>query len=353
MTTALTDIIKAEIRANGPMSVSRYMTLCMTHPEYGYYTKKDPLGTQGDFITAPEISQLFGEMIGLWFADIWMQMGAPKHVSLIECGPGRGTLMVDFLRGTQHVKGFYDALHIKFVEVNEALIQEQKRKIKHPHVSWINTLEEGFESDVPTFIIGNEFLDALPFKQFQRTESGWAERVIGLDDAGAFSWGLVPVAETPFFSAGVSSGAIFEHAALREEIVRQADRQLQASGGASIFIDYGFISGHGDTFQAVKGHKHVDVLSSCGEADLTSHVDFKALCDVVQSQSHLSTQGQFLQHLGIELRAQQLSQNATSRQKVELKKALKRLCDKDEMGALFKVMALVHAENVKLNPAGF
>ena len=122
-----------------------------------------------------------------------------------------------------------------------ALIQEQKRKIKHPHVSWINTLEEGFESDVPTFIIGNEFLDALPFKQFQRTESGWAERVIGLDDAGAFSWGLVPVAETPFFSAGVSSGAIFEHAALREEIVRQADRQLQASGGASIFIDYGFI----------------------------------------------------------------------------------------------------------------
>lgn len=350
MTTALTDIIKEEIQANGPLSVARYMSLCLTHPRYGYYTKDDPLGTQGDFTTAPEISQLFGEMIGLWFADIWQRMGCPERVILIECGPGRGTLMADFLRGTQHVTGFHEALHISLLEVNATLKEAQKSNIDHARMQWVDTLEEAFEADVPTFVIGNEFLDALPMKQYQREGDGWSERVIGLDEAGALAWGLRPVSADDFFPAGLSNGTIFECAPQREAFVHNIDSQLQNSGGAALFIDYGYLSGQGDTFQAVKAHKPVDVLSHCGEADLTSHVDFKALNQSVKSQTYASTQGAFLKALGIEVRAAQLLEKATSEQKDMIQKACHRLCDKNEMGELFKVMALT---NKTEKPAGF
>lgn len=334
MASLLEDIIKERIRKNGPMGVGAFMSLALGHPEHGYYINRDPLGRGGDFITAPEVSQLFGEMIGVWVADVWMQMGRPERFILLECGPGRGTLMADMLRATQNVAGFYDAAQICFLEMSPVLCEAQRGALEGREIQWFECLED-VSNDAPMIVVGNEFLDALPFQQFV----GDCERVVALSgDALVF----VP-----------EEGDIFERSAERERFAADVCGRLKAQGGAALFIDYGHVrSGAGDTFQAVKGHEYVDVFSHIGDADLTSHVDFEALGRAVEASVFGPvTQGAFLKALGIELRLEALRQKAGEQQAEMLEKGLHRLVDSAQMGELFKVIGFTHDKNII--PAGF
>jgi len=338
MTNSLKDIIKNKILEDGPMTVGQFMGLALGHPEYGYYMKADPLGRGGDFTTAPEVSQLFGEMIGVWVADVWIQMGRPKEFILLECGPGRGTLMADMLRATKKVEGFHGALRVHLLEMSPALKEKQAETLSAYNPQWHEVLSDVPEG-CPVIVIGNEFLDALPFQQFVKVDEGEVERMIALDgDEFIF----VP-----------AEGEIFEASVERDKFVRDVCRRLKNQGGAALFVDYGHMkSAAGDTFQAVKSHEYVDVLSDIGMADLTSHVDFEALgkagdtvvCGPV-------TQGAFLSALGIEMRAAMLKQKASEQQAETIEKGLHRLIVSDQMGTLFKVIGFTDGRSV--NPAGF
>ncbi|MEM7651392.1 MAG: SAM-dependent methyltransferase, partial [Pseudomonadota bacterium] len=281
MPKTLEDIIIERIQADGPMSVGDYMSLALGHPEHGYYMKQDPFGRAGDFVTAPEVSQLFGEMIGVWVADIWKQMGAPKEFVLLECGPGRGTLMADILRATKGIEGFHEAARLHLLEISPVLKKMQADALKAHDPVWHKGVSS-VPDDAPMIVMGNEFLDALPFQQFV----GGEERKIDIQgDDLAFTL----------------QGEVQEHAPVRENFVREICARIIAQKGAALFIDYGHVkSGVGDTFQAIKGHEYVDVFSHIGDADLTSHVDFEALQENVQAQVHGPVeQGAFLKALGI------------------------------------------------------
>lgn len=336
MSSPLEEIIKEKIASEGPMSVGAFMALALAHPEHGYYMKQDPFGRAGDFITAPEVSQLFGEMIGVWVADLWQQMGAPSRFVLLECGPGRGSLMADILRAVQNVTGFHEAVDIYLLEISPVLKALQGEALEGRGVKWCGCLED-VPGDVPLIVVGNEFLDALAFQQFIEGR----ERVVDVrGDALVF----VP-----------EEGEVTEMSAERAAFVKEVCARIQAQQGGALFIDYGHVkSGPGDTFQAVMGHEYVDVFSHIGDADLTSHVDFEALQSGVEIDVHGPvTQAAFLKALGIDLRAGMLKRHADAPQGDALEKGLHRLCDSDQMGTLFKVIGFTHAHDTRLTPAGF
>ncbi|CAN7271080.1 class I SAM-dependent methyltransferase [Bosea sp. LjRoot237] len=326
------------IRDEGPISISRYMALCLGHPRHGYYMKQDPFGADGDFTTAPEISQIFGELIGLWAANVWQAMGASSSIRLVELGPGRGTLMQDMLRAARALPGFHEALCVHLVETSPVLRERQKVVLAGSGVTpqWHDRIEQALEG--PVIVVANEFLDALPLDQFVRTPEGWRERLVGLDGEGLLAFGLAPQASSPTdlglardqhpkvpksatadFGAGegwgegsrdaaddvlakaasdsarrdpssgpsghllpqgekggaTPVGSIFEPPTAALEAVAIVARHVAAEGGAGLFIDYGPArSGFGDTLQALKRHAFVDVLAEPGDADLTVHVDF-------------------------------------------------------------------------------
>lgn len=330
MAKELEEYLRRYIATHGALDVGQFMSIALAHPEHGYYMTRDPFGAGGDFTTAPEISQMFGEMIGAWVIDIWAQMGKPERLTLVECGPGRGTLMNDILRVYKDVP-----LDVHLIEISPALKFIQQKTLK---AHWHDNIET-VPTDAPVIVIGNEFLDALPFRQFVKTKDGWAERVITED----LSFGLRPIA----FVKDAPEGSIFEIAPHRIEFIKTVEDLMKRCGmGAALFIDYGHAqSGLGDTFQALHKHNTVDVLSHIGEADLTSHVDFSVFGHPV------TTQGEFLRSLGIEARAQMLLKNANERQSADIASALHRLTSSDEMGTLFKVMGFAHGKNI--HPAGF
>jgi NADH dehydrogenase [ubiquinone] 1 alpha subcomplex assembly factor 7 len=330
--------LRAMISASGPIPVSRYMALCLSHPEHGYYTNRDPFGRAGDFVTAPEISQMFGELIGLWAAEVWRQMGSPPAVRLIELGPGRGTMMADALRAARALPAFRSALSVHLVETSPALERRQRETLAACGVpiTWHRALAE-----VPAgaaIIFANEFFDALPVHQAVRGAQGWHERVVGLDHEGrlafAFSPVLSPIAHMPQrLDATAAPGAIFEWRCA--EAIRALAARV-ARNGAALIIDYGHTeSGLGDTLQAVRGHRFADVLAEPGEVDLTAHVDFAA-----QVYGPIE-QGLFLQRLGIAERAARL-QTATPAKSGAIDAALARLTGPGPagMGRLFKALAL-------------
>ncbi len=328
----LKDIIQKE----GPIDVGRFMALALGHPEFGYYMTRDPFGRGGDFTTAPEISQMFGEMIGAWVADVWTQMGRPDFV-LLECGPGRGTLMADMMRATKNVPGFHEACSVHLMEISPVLKDKQAGVLADYKPMWHAGLES-VPKDKPLIMIANEFLDALPVRQFVRDGGAWHERMVDFKD-GTFVF--VP-----------EQGEIMEQSPACVDFIKDVSAHLQKTGGAALFIDYGYTSGTGESLQAVKNHKYVPVLEDVGNADLTAHVDFAALKEVagVKVLGPVE-QGAFLRKLGIEARAEMLAQKAAPEQKVQLQNALQRLCDSGQMGSLFKVMGLVHGETI--HPAGF
>ncbi|MCB1559123.1 MAG: SAM-dependent methyltransferase [Alphaproteobacteria bacterium] len=340
---SLKKIILSHIKTHGPMSVETYWTLCLSHPEHGYYIKQDPLGSAGDFTTSPEISQLFGEMIGIWAAEQWNRLGKPDTLHLIECGPGRGTLMADLLRIAKLIPDFAASLYIHLVETSPKLRNKQKQVLEGWNVIWhdnISTIPTAF----PNLIVGNEFLDALPIRQFVFDKDGWFERVIGAsNDALTFGrGGQVSGTDFPASTKENIQGQIFEYSPAREACFAEMCEKVSAQGGAILMIDYGHTkSALGDTFQAVKSHKFVDVLENAGDADLTSHVDFERLMhkalDYKLAASCLN-QSEFLMSCGIEQRARQLKEKAMQDQRRDIDLALQRLTADDQMGTLFKVL---------------
>lgn len=343
---ALAQELAELIRQEGPIGVSRYMALCLGHPRHGYYMKQDPFGADGDFTTAPEISQIFGELIGLWAASAWQAMGAPASIRLIELGPGRGTLMQDMLRAARVLPGFRDALSIHLVETSPVLRERQKETLAACGVEprWYDRIDQALEG--PAIVVANEFLDALPLDQFVHTPEGWRERLVGLGDQGRLGFGLAGEPDCSL-SLIAPAGSVLEQPAAASEAVATVARHVAIEGGAGLFIDYGPArSGFGDTLQALKRHEFVDVLAEPGDADLTVHVDFARMAQAglaAGAAAHgVVTQRDFLLALGLQQRFEALSRRATHEQAEMLASGVERLIETGPtaMGELFKVLAV-------------
>ena len=342
--SALGEDIAQLIRQEGPISVERYMALALSHPQHGYYMSREPFGTAGDFTTAPEISQMFGELIGLWAAQAWEILGAPAPVLLVELGPGRGTLMQDALRAARVAQHFHASLDVHLVETSPRLEAAQRERLaRGVPATWhrsIDTVPDG-----PAIVIANELFDALPARQYFRARGGWRERCVGLGGDGGLTFGLAPAPE-PGIGVEAAEGAILEVAVAGHLLMRALAARIASQGGALLVLDYGHVhTGVGDTLQALRGHRFADVLEAPGMSDLTTHVDFAALARAAQGQG-LAVQGPvaqgiFLMRLGIAERAQALARNAGDGQRADIASALARLTQGGaNMGELFKAMAV-------------
>jgi NADH dehydrogenase [ubiquinone] 1 alpha subcomplex assembly factor 7 len=346
--TDLTSRIASNIRRHGPLSVAAFMAMALHDPRGGYYARHEPLGRAGDFTTAPEISQIFGELIGLWCADLWQRIGRPDPVMLAELGPGRGALMQDFLRAAATQPSFRRALRLYLVEASPLLRAEQQRRLAVAEPQFV----EGIEAlpPGPSLLIANEFLDALPIRQLVRGQSEWAERLVALDQDGrlVFASG----SENPGLSLLVPPtlrqlppGSIVERCPTAAALAAALGERLTRAPGAALFIDYGYFpSAPGPTLAALRRHQPVGVLDDPGDADLSTHVDFAAFAASAQSAGAVVwgpvPQGRFLEVLGAEARLGRLTARASQAQRALLESGLRRLIDPAEMGNLFKVLAL-------------
>lgn len=340
---SLRDLLMHQIRAQGPMRIDEYMNACLLHPQHGYYTTRTPFGTAGDFITAPEISQMFGELIGLALAQTWTDQGTPARFTLAELGPGRGTLMSDALRAASKVSGFLQAAEVVLLEASPALRAVQADTLHAYAPRWIERLEELPEQ--PTFCIANEFFDALPIRQFIREGTRWRERQIGVQE-GSLVFGLGPAQPQPALAHRLEDtrgGDLIEECATATPILAMLSARIAAHGGAALVFDYGDWRSLGDTLQAVENHAPTDPLADPGHADLTAHVDFEALLRAVPpcTASRITPQGVFLERLGITARAQALAQTLHGTALARHVAAHRRLTHPQEMGNLFKTFAIV------------
>jgi NADH dehydrogenase [ubiquinone] 1 alpha subcomplex assembly factor 7 len=341
--------ITRRIRAEGPLTVAAYMALAMHHSTLGYYATRDLIGAAGDFTTAPEISQIFGELIGLWCAETWRQMGRPDPVILAELGPGRGVLMSDLLRAAGILAEFRRALSLHLVEASPVLRAEQERRLGHLQPEWWTRIE-GLP-DGPMLLVANEFLDALPVRQFARGAVHWSERMVGLDPEGelVFVDGPESPAATllvPSSLRGSARGTVAEICPAALALAGALGNRLARRPGAALFIDYGYFpSAASPTLRAVSRHRPVSPLAAPGTADLSAHVDFAAFAEAARvGGAEIDgpvTQGRFLAALGAGLRVAALSAQATPTQRHTLERGARRLIDPGEMGDLFKVIALV------------
>lgn len=347
--SGLLEHLKGRIAAEGAITVADYMGECLGHPEFGYYLHKEPFGEAGDFITAPEISQMFGELLGLWAVHQWHALGKPEAFHLVELGPGRGTLMADALRAASGLPEFIDAMQLHLVETSPRLREKQKAALAAFRPQWhddISNLPDG-----PFILLANEFFDALPIHQFEHGAHGWLERRIGLDASNADRLAFTPW--PPSFPVDVLAhhigqpgiGEILETSPVSLQIVTDLAARCQTQGGYALIIDYGHAqSGYGDTLQAMGSHQFADVLSAPGEVDLTAHVDFEALgraAAVAGATAYgPAPQGLFLNALGIQERTEALRSHATAEQVELLVAGRDRLVDDDKMGTLFKVLVI-------------
>ena len=342
---AFADALIDEIARDGPMRLDRYMARCAGH----YCATRDPFGAGGDFITAPEVSQMFGELIGVWCASAWEVMGKPKRLSLVELGPGRGTLMADLLRAARVMRPFVEAAAVHLVETSPALRDRQRAALSGHTVDWHETLDT--VPDGPMILIANEFFDALPVRQLVKAGEGFRERCVDLDAAGAptlvLSRDEVPAALVPGFACDVPDGGVIEISPERETVARAIGRRLSRWSSSALIIDYGHLEpAAGDTVQAVRGHACADVLSAPGDADLTAHVDFAALGGALKAGGAAvlqpMTQGEFLMAMGLREREAALKQKADARARLQIALAARRLAGGGEMGRLFKALAATH-----------
>jgi SAM-dependent MidA family methyltransferase len=356
---ALKQELAAMIAHDGPITLERYMSLCLGHPRHGYYMTRDPFGAGGDFITAPEISQMFGELLGVWASEVWRLAGSPAPARLVELGPGRGTLMSDVLRVARVAPQFLEAITVHLVETSPALraIQEQTLARAPKPVSW--SADVGETPSGPAIVLANEFFDALPVRQYVRTIGSWRERLVGLGASGDLVFGLSDQIERGL-TAPAREGSIIEVGAVGQRLMGEIAGRLAREGGALLVVDYGYPeTSVGDSLQAVSRHAYVDPLAEPGEADLTTHVDFAALARAARAAGAKVvgpvTQSHFLLQLGIERRAQSLMKKATAEQAKAIVDAFDRLTGvKDprrHMGELFKVMAVTHPDMP--DPPGF
>lgn len=342
---SLLERLRAEIAQTGPLTVAEYMHRCLHDPRDGYYATRPALGEDGDFITAPLVSQMFGELIGLWAVEVWRRMGSPEKVLLVEAGPGDGTLMSDMLRAAKVAPGFLQAAEVWLVETSEPLRAKQRERLGD--LNWASDLGE-LPSDAPVILIANELLDCLSANQFVRTERGWAERMVGASDHG-LEFGLRPIT----LSDDAPLGVVYERSPAQEAFGQTVGALIAREGGAALLIDYGRAEpGFGDTLQALKAHEKTDPLACPGEADLTVHADFPAVLAAGRKrgvETAILTQGAFLRRLGIEHRAATLAARSPDRADV-ITRQLDRLTAPDQMGELFKA-ACIHSPG--LVPPGF
>ena len=351
--TPLAEILAARIRALGPMRLSDYMAECLLHPVHGYYTTREPFGTAGDFITAPEISQMFGELVGLCLAQHWLATGAPAAFTLAELGPGRGTLMADVLRATRGVPGFHAAARVHLVEASPGLRARQRAALADWRVNWAN--EVSALPEAPLFLLANEFFDALPIRQFTRAGAGWAETMVGLSGGGQLQAGRsapAPLAALTGRLQDTGEGEMVELCPAAPAIMQEIARRICRHGGLALILDYGGWHSRGDTFQALKAHAPADPFAEPGAADLTAHVDFEALVQAAAPAACAgTTQGALLTRLGIEARAARLAQGLTGAAREAHLAAARRLTHPSEMGTLFKALAVFAPEAP--TPPGF
>lgn len=348
--TPLAALLRDIIAKDGPITVERYMAEALGHPTHGYYVTRDPLGAGGDFTTAPEISQMFGEMIGLWCVATWRRMGEPSSFALAELGPGRGTLMADALRAARLEPRFMDAARLHLVETSPALREKQGAVLSTHRPAW----HADFRAvpDGPLLLVANEFFDALPIRQFEHTADGWRERLVGYGSAqGRFTFVLSTIEPAEPLPGDAPIGAVLEISPASLRVMRSIGERIARDGGAALAIDYGYLraetaDGWSDTLQALRGHRRHDPLEAPGEADLTTHVDFIALARAARDAGAVPhgplPQGLFLKALGIELRALRLAQGATPEQRKAIDTALHRLTHADGMGLLFKALAVAN-----------
>nr|WP_152926561.1 SAM-dependent methyltransferase [Shimia sp. SK013] len=321
------------------MTVADFMTEALLHPEHGYYTTRDPLGAAGDFTTAPEISQMFGELIGLALAQAWLDQGAPSPFTLAELGPGRGTLMADILRATRQVPGFHAAAKVHLAEASPTLRAKQQELVGD--ATWHSSIDT--LPAQPLFLVANEFFDALPIRQFLRADTGWHERMITFRD-GALTFALGPELPQPDLEhrlADTVPDQIVETCAPALAVCDRIGASIQTHGGVALLIDYGGWTSLGDTLQALQNHAPADPLAAPGTADLTAHVDFEALAKAAPcAHADLTPQGVFLERLGITQRAQSLASHLSGEALKSHIAAHRRLTHPQEMGNLFMVLAL-------------
>lgn len=349
--TGLGAVLRDRLAA-GPISVADYMQLALAHPDHGYYRTRDPLGSQGDFITAPEISQMFGELIGIWCAHVWGLIGTPNPIRLVELGPGRGTLMADALRACRKVAArFTEAAEVHLIETSPVLRAAQRTALPGVNVTWHDTLNT-LPEDGPILVIGNEFLDALPIHQLVRTAEGWRERQVTLDDQGRLTYAidahpspLMALLDPSASAAMTAEGSITEISPAVRGFAAGLGQRIARQGGAALLIDYGYSGpATGDSLQAIRQHRYHPVLADPGEADLTAHVDFAAVASAAEqagARAHGPVeQGAFLRRLGIVERSDMLMRASDGPGREDIARALHRLIGSDQMGQLFKVLAI-------------
>jgi SAM-dependent MidA family methyltransferase len=346
--------IAALIEAQGPMSVAQFMTLALLDPKAGYYATRAPIGggrSGGDFITAPEISQMFGEAVGLWLAQVWMDQGRPRQPRLVELGPGRGTLMVDMLRAlARAAPDFLDGLDVVLVEASPVLEQVQRETLAAcgASIAWQRQFGQGL-ADRPLFLVANEFFDALPLRQYVKTARGWCERMVTAA-AGELGFALAPVplppGAVPPDREQAPEGGVFEASPAATALAEDIAAIIAARGGAALLIDYGYgkAAGFGETLQAVRSHRFAEVLAAPGQDDLSAHVDFAALAEAGRRGGATALgpvpQGVFLGELGLAARAEQLAR-AHPDAGADIRAALERLTGESAMGRLFKALAFL------------
>ncbi len=343
---SLAERLAREIALTGPMTVADYVTRCLHDPEGGYYATRPAIGATGDFITAPMISQMFGELIGLWAVELWRRLGAPERVRLVEVGPGDGTLMADALRAARLDPDFLAALDLVLIEPSAPLRQAQARMLTESdaHPRWVADLSR-VETDAPVILIANEVLDCLPARQFVKTDDGWAERCVGVTDEGGLMFGLRAIKgpfQRPAFT--VEPGQTVEVSDQQAAFGRDVASLVKASSGAALLIDYGRARPEaGDTLQALRRHRKVDPLATPGEADLTQWADFPTVLEAaVHAGADVTgtmAQGEFLERLGIDVRADMLKARRPDAAPV-IDRQLARLTADDQMGTLFKACAI-------------
>lgn len=350
---ALAAALRDEIRRDGPISLARYIEQALGHPTLGYYRNRDPLGARGDFTTAPEISQMFGEMIGAWLAVAWQQSGSPGLINLVELGPGRGTMMSDALRATRAVAGFHASIKLHLVETSEPLRAAQAAALAQLDVTatWhdsCDSLPSG-----PLLLVANEFFDALPIRQLERTHAGWRERLVTADGEDGNRFRLVvsataPSVMPPVMLQDAPIGSVWETSPQSQAIIRELAGRIAADGGVALIIDYGYGQPScGESLQALRAHLRHDPLAEPGSADITAHVDFAALGASATAAGAKTygpiDQGPFLTGLGLAARAERLRAAALTRhrpdQAAAVATAYKRLIAPTEMGSLFKALA--------------
>jgi NADH dehydrogenase [ubiquinone] 1 alpha subcomplex assembly factor 7 len=340
--------IAALIEAQGPMSVAQFMTIALLDPKDGYYPNREAIGAGGDFITAPEVSQMFGEMVGLWLVQAWADQGSPKNPRLVELGPGRGTLMADILRTASVAPEFLADLDVVMIEASPAMQAQQAEKLRGlgADLSWQAQFDDRL-GDRPLFLVANEFFDALPVRQYVKTERGWCERMVtALDGKLQFALAPVPAPKTsvPAGREAAPDGGVFESSPASTALAEEIARIIATKGGAALILDYGYdaVTGFSETLQAVSGHRFAEALYDPGQDDISAHVDFAALAAAgKRGGAHVfgpATQGLFLANIGLTERAEQLMK-ANPESSRDLLTATERLIGNDQMGLLFKALA--------------